>query len=408
MAGLLVTDSKYKFIPPHESRIWPRFLGWLTPRYLRRKCKISTIEVRGEHHITDLQSAGHSVLLTPNHCRMSDALVLQTLANRTRQPFYIMASSHLFRGSRVLAWVIRRLGAFSVYREGVDRQAVEKGISILFKGERPLVLFPEGALSQSNDRLNTLQEGASFIARSAAAKLEKTNAANNTPGRRVYSVPVAIRYVFEGDIEKTAGEILAGIERRLSWRPLDGMSLVERIHRVGSALLSLKEEEYLGAAQSGPLDERLSRLIDQILNPLETEWLKSPGTGSVIVRVKELRRAILPEMIDGNLSETEMNRRWMQLSNAAFAQSLSLYPPHYVESRPTADRILETVERFNEHLNGDETPHGPMKVIIQVGKPIEVSGKRDRSAKTDPLLRSIEDSLYELLNETAAAAELAS
>ena len=71
-------------------------------------------------------------------------------------------------------------------------------------------------------------------------------------------------------------------------------------------------------------------------------------------------------------------------------------------AKPTAERILETVERFNEHLNGDETVHGPMKAIIQVGEPIEVNPKRDRSSKADALLQSVEQQLKQLLEVTAA------
>ena len=402
MTSVLVADSKYQFVPPHEGKLWPRLLGRLMPHFLRRKHGITEIEVRGDDAIGKLLASGHGILLAPNHCRMSDAIVLQSLSRKLRQPFFVMASSHLFRGSRLLAWLLRRLGAFSVYREGIDRQAVQKGIDILVEGRRPLVLFPEGALSQANDHLNELQEGVSFIARSAAAKLEKTTVESTASPRKVYTVPVVIRYVYEGDIEATAGAMLSSIEKRLSWKTQEGQCLVERIYRVGNALLSLKELEYLGQSHTGELDERLTRLIDHLLTPLEIEWLGGAKEGAVILRVKELRRAILPAMIDGNLAPAELDRRWKHLETAGFAQSLSLYPARYVASKPTAERILETVERFNEHLNGDETVHGPMKAIIQVGEPIEVSPKRDRSAKVDALMQSVEQQLKQLLDVTAA------
>ncbi len=402
MTSVLVADSKYQFVPPHEGKLWPRLLGRLMPHFLRRKHGITGIEVRGDDAIGKLLASGHGILLAPNHCRMSDAIVLQSLSRKLKQPFFVMASSHLFRGSRLLAWLLRRLGAFSVYREGIDRQAVQRGIDILVEGRRPLVLFPEGALSQANDHLNELQEGVSFIARSAAAKLEKTTVESSSSPRKVYTVPVAIRYVYEGDIEATAGAMLSSIEKRLSWKTQEGQCLVERIYRVGNALLSLKELEYLGQSHTGELDERLTRLIDHLLTPLETEWLGGAKEGAVILRVKELRRAILPAMIDGSLTQAELDRRWKHLETAGFAQSLSLYPARYVASKPTAERILETVERFNEHLNGDETVHGPMKAIIQVGEPIEVSPKRDRSAKVDALMQSVEQQLKQLLDVTAA------
>ena len=400
MTSVLVTGSKYKFIPPHESRFWPTVLGRFVPQYLKRKCGILDVEIRSAEKLSSLLKAGHGIVLAPNHCRMSDAILLQRLARYVRTPFFVMASAHLFRGSRSMSWLLRRLGAFSVYREGIDRQAVQKGIEILTEGKRPLVLFPEGALSNSNEHLNALQEGVSFIARSA--KLDKASQAGNTPDpRRVYTVPIAIRYLYMGDIEVSAGAMLTQIEKRLSWRPFEGQCLIERIYRVGHALLTLKEQEYLGQAQTGDIDERLRRLIDHLLVPQEQEFLGGPKEGSVIARVKELRRVLLPEMIEGTLLVSEMDRRWRLLTEASLAQSLSLFPARYVASRPTVDRILETVERFNENLWGDETPHGPMKAIIQVGEPIEVNPKRDRSSKVDALMQAIEQSLNELLKLSA-------
>ncbi|MEZ6041122.1 MAG: lysophospholipid acyltransferase family protein [Planctomycetaceae bacterium] len=406
MPSLLVTDSKYEFVPPHEGRIWPRILSWLAPGYLRRKYAVTEVEVRGAESLKQLHDQGHGILLAPNHCRMSDAIVLQSLSRQAELPFYVMASSHLFRGEKSLAWVLRRLGAFSVNREGIDRQALQKAIDILLEGLRPLVIFPEGALSQANDRLNALQEGVSFVARSAASKLEKSDNATEGFKRKVLIVPVAIRYLYRGNIEATAGDILSSIERRLSWKPFQSEDLVTRIYRVGNALLGLKELEFLGSTQSGELSDRLNHLMNHLLVPLETEWLNGPRDGSVIGRVKELRKAILPAMIDGELSPEEMNRRWKQLDDASFAQSLSLYPPQYVAGRPSVDRILETVERFNEHLNGDESAHGPMKAVVQVGQPIEVSAKRDRSVAGDPVMEAIERALNELLSQTASESPL--
>ncbi|MBL8811256.1 MAG: 1-acyl-sn-glycerol-3-phosphate acyltransferase [Planctomycetaceae bacterium] len=399
MPALLVTDSKYKFVPPHEGNFLPRVLSRVMAIFRRRKYCVDRVEIRGEETLAQLVKSGHGILLAPNHSRMTDAMVLQDLAMKIRQPFFIMASSHLFRGSKTLAWMLRGLGAFSVYREGIDRQAIQKSIDILSEAQRPLVLFPEGALSQANDHLNSLQEGFSFIARSAAAKIERSEA--NGSGRKIYTLPVGIRYVYEGDIEHAAGQMLGSIEQRLSWKVQQGQCLVTRIYRVGNALLSLKEQEYLGQSQQGELEERLERLINHLLVPLEQEWLGGPKTDSVILRVKELRRAIMPAMVDGNLAPEEMARRWKHLDDSNFAQSLSLYPARYVASNPTSERILETVERFNEHLNGDETPHGPMKAIVQIGEPIEVPAKRDRTAKSDPLLAAVEQQLTKLLGDTA-------
>lgn len=406
MAPLIVVDSKYQFVPPHRGTVWPRLLRPAVLTWLKYRQHITRIDVRGAERIDTLRQAGHGLLLTPNHCRMTDALVLQKLSAVLNQPFYTMASSHLFRGSRWLAWALRRMGGFSVYREGIDKQAIQTSVDILTRAERPLVIFPEGALSQANDHLQPLQEGVSFIARTAAARVAKEQSNPDRSPRRIYTIPIAIRYLFQGDAGETVGAILSGLESRLGWQPARRKSLVDRVTRVGDALLTLQEIEHLGSPQTGSLEDRLESLIDHLLQPLEGEWLRNTASGPVIARVKDLRRVIVPDMIDGDLTGAEMRRRWEHLRIAEFAQALSLYPARYVASCPTADRLLETVERFEEQLTGQTPVHGPRRVMIDVGEPLLVDPQRDRSASSDPLLQSLTESLSGLLSRSAGHSRL--
>lgn len=406
MPPLIVTESAYDFVPPHEGNIWPWLLSRYAIRLLRTQHGIASVEVRGAEKIESLLEQKHGLLLAPNHCRMSDALVLQHLTKATGQPFFVMASSHLFRGSGLMKWALRRLGAFSVYREGVDRQAVETAIDIMVQGKRPLVIFPEGALNQANDRLNALMEGVSFIARTAAKRVEKQNGEGNSE-RGVYVVPIAIRYLFKGDLDATVSPLLSDIERRLSWRTEAHSSLVDRIYKIGNALLGLKEIEFIGNPQDGSIADRLQNLIDHLLCPMEEEWIDGRNCGSVVNRVKELRKAIVPDMIQGedgdgeevHLAQQELDRRWRQLEDMELAQALSLFPKEYIASSPTVDRVLETVERIAENLSGEAQSHPPMTAIIQVGEPHQTSGKRDRKATADPVLSHLETQLTSMLTE---------
>lgn len=410
MPELIVTEGKYEFVPPHEGNLWPRVLWWYCMRLARKRYGITDVEIRGAERVTKLLEEKHSLLIAPNHCRMCDALVLQHLARDISQPLFFMASSHLFRGSGFLKWALRRMGAFSVYREGIDRTAIEKSISLLVEGKRPMVIFPEGALNQANDHLGALMEGVSFIAHAAARKLRRANKEAGTE-RGMYVVPIALRYLFQGDIDATVGPMLTDIERRLTWRPHENLPLVDRIYKLGGALLGLKETEYIGQPQSGTISERVQNLIDHLLFPLEEEWLEGRQEGSVVNRVKELRRMVVPDMIEeppedgdtkASLEKEELARRWQQLDDMALAQALSLFPREYVASNPTADRILETVERMAENLTGKDQAHPPMKAIIQVGEPFAVAGKRDRNAERDPLLQQLEDSLRGMLGELSS------
>jgi 1-acyl-sn-glycerol-3-phosphate acyltransferase len=398
--SVVVTDSAYKFVPPHRGDRWPRLLSFLTPRFLKTRYGITRVEIRGEEKLRELRQAGHSVLLTPNHCRMSDPVVLLQMARRLQHSLFIMASSHLFHGNRLMSFTMRRVGAFSVYREGVDRQAVKTAIDILTEGRRPLVIFPEGALSQANDHLCALMDGVSMIARSAQRKLE-TETGPTEPNRRVVVLPVGIKYLYQGDVHATASPILSDIEERLLWGAQRDRPLMERVARVGSALLSLKEIEYLGQPQPGTIEDRQDRLINGVLNPIEEEWLNGGHATSVFERVRDLRRSIVPEMIEGGLSQSEIDRRWKQLSDIELAQAINSFPREYVASRPTVDRILETVERFAENLTGKEQNHRPLRAVVQIGDPIDVDGRRSRGADSDPLIAGIADQLRTMLNSLA-------
>ena len=111
---------------------------------------------------------------------------------------------------------------------------------------------------------------------------------------------------------------------------------------------------------------------------------------------------ILPEMVHGQTNEAERQRRWRQLADIYLAQQLSSYPPDYIAVQPSVDRLLETLERFEEDLTDRARVHGHLKVVIQVGEAIEVSLERDRAVKVDPLMTRLERDLQNMLDQLAA------
>ena len=156
------------------------------------------------------------------------------------------------------------------------------------------------------------------------------------------------------------------------------LPLLERIGKVGTALLSLKEIEYFGAPQPGDFGERLNRLLNRLLSPLEVQWCAGRHDGDAMARVKRLRSAILPEMVTGDLTEAERAERWRHLADVYLVQQLHCYTGDYLDD-PTPERILETVERYEEDLTDVARPHFPIRTIIVVGDAIEVSGARDHA-----------------------------
>lgn len=399
----IIIEKPYEFIPPVRGTFWSTVIKLfnLHAIYLRRAEGVVKHEVRHVERLRASLDAGHGILITPNHCRYADPIVMGWLAQAANCHFYGMASWHLFHVNRFMTWAMRSMGAFSIYREGVDRKAIELGIDILTTGERPLIIFPEGAVSRTNDRLHALLDGVAFVARTAAKKR-----ARREEGGKVVVHPVAIKYLFGGDIAQVADEVLTEIEERFTWPPQRQRTLMQRIAHVGTALLCLQELQTFGATQQGSLEERLTGLINGLLQPLEREWLGEEKTGPVVPRVKNLRMKMLPEMVQGKLDAEERQRRWNQLADIYRAQQVSCYPPDYLVELPSVDRILETLERFEEDLTDRVRVHGSLTTVMDVGEPIEVGLKRDRKAKVDPLMAEIETRLQGMLNELAKESQM--
>lgn len=394
----IVIDKPYVPVPPHRGRLWAWLLRMYAPRLLRRKYGVVGVKCLHSERLAASVRAGHGVMIAPNHCRDEDPFLLAFLSREVGSHFFLMASWHIFMQDRLQAFLLRRGGAFSVYREGIDRAAVSTAVDILATAERPLVIFPEGFVSRTNDELNELLDGTALIARTAAKKR-----AELTPPGKVVVHPVAIRYRFEGSVDKAAAGVLDEIETRLTWRTQGERPLKERIARVGKALLSLKEMEYLGEARPGSIGTRIATLTDAILAPLEKEWLGKAREDGVPARVKRLRTAILPEMAKDLVDEGERQRRWKHLADLYLALQLFHYPPDYLASDPTPERLLETVERFEEDLTDRVRVHGNLHATVTVGEAIEASTTRESRGGNDPLMEQIQGQLRGMLGLGAAS-----
>ena len=392
----IVSEKPYRFVPPYHPRFWAEMMQLFLPGYLARSWGIEHVVFHNVERLHSSLAAGHGIVLAPNHTRLCDPFVMGRLQRPAGTPFFQMASWHLFMNGGWQAWMIRRLGAFSVFREGMDRSAINSAIEILVLAERPLVIFPEGVMSYANDRLNPLMEGATFIARTAAKRR-----ARNSPGGEVVIHPVAIKYRFHGDLRATIEPVIEEIEARLSWHPRRELTLLKRIAKLAEALLCLKELEYLGDPQPGSLDERQARLIEHLLRPIEAEWVGGEREGHVVARAKRLRAAILPGLSKGEISESENVRRWRQLADCQLAQQIALFPPGYVGPKSPPEHALETVERFDYDLTGKARIYRPLSATVQVGEAIVVKPQRDRNATSDPLLGAIEGQLNAMLEALA-------
>ncbi|MEY3459386.1 MAG: hypothetical protein RL215_2543 [Planctomycetota bacterium] len=391
----VVVEEEYKFVPPYRGR-WFSWLFrlWLKP-FLRRRYGLVRYEYEGLEHLRGSLRAGHGILLCPNHSRDSDPMLMGMLCRKVPCHVHSLASWHLFRQSRVEAAVIRLLGGFSIFREGVDREALGAAVDVVSTAGRPLVVFPEGVISRSNDRLLGLMDGVSFIARAAARRR-----AAQSPAGQVVIHPVGIRYELLGDIAESVGGVLSRLEERTFWKAHAHLPLRERIRRLALALLASREVEVLGDSRSGAMRPRIRHLISEVLCPYERRWLGGARRGDAVGRVKDLRAAILPELLRGGLTAEEKSERWRVLTDCYYVQTLSLYPEDYlddgVRGRLTSERLAETVHRLEEDLTDSISLRPEWGVRFRIGEAIAVDAGR-RARGEDPLMRQVREALLDLL-----------
>jgi hypothetical protein len=100
-------------------------------------------------------------------------------------------------------------------------------------------------------------------------------------------------------------------------------------------------------------------------------------------------------MAQGELPDAERARRWSLLADMYLAQQISCYPPDYLAGAPSPERLLETVERFEEDLTDAVRPL-PHRVVITVGDAIVVNPERLRGGP-DPVMTGIESQLKLML-----------
>ena len=401
----LIIEKPYKFVkPPRRSFVLWVVAGLRLYRiWLKSSENIYKYEVRHQHRIQASLDAGHSVLVAGNHCRNADPMAIGELLYVVSSYAYLMASWHLYHQDAFSGWMIKHLGAFSINREGMDKEAISFSIKTLVDGERMLVIYPEGSISRSNDFMHPFLDGTGFIARSAARKRQKLVDASNSG--KVVVHPVTFRYHFIGDFEACCEHSLQLLESHLNWTPQTKLPLLERIARVAGGLLAKREEQYLGAAQSGDYYDRIETLIIQILSAQEQKWKGEVQQGDYIPRVKALRPMIVPELTKGTLSPEETAIRRQDLYDLNFVQQLCYYPVDYLSGKTgkvTRERVIETLERLEEDLTDKITMPRRFKLVIEVLDAVEVPAEKlPRGAKSDPVMDEVRARLEANLAQSA-------
>ena len=371
----LRNDLPYTFRPP-QMRGWLRPLGLLVNRriHLARKYRIETIRDEGFEAVRELSDAGHSLMLAPNHSDHSDPHVIMELASRHGMRPYFMGAREIFEVSPGAGWALQSMGVFSVDRDGPDLSAIKTSISLLERGTDPLVIFPEGEIYHHHRRLDPLNEGVASILLKAATRL--------TESKRAFLVPVGLRFFHDPSVEATFRDRLSRLEDRIGWTPKPAMPLDQRVIRLATGVLALKETEYLGRAGTGVIQERLSQLCENMLATVEARYPRDAKAATPPERVRALRYRIRRRLLDAEKPPSPAEREILldDLDRVFTALQAHSYIGDYLSGDPTLDRRAEMIMKLEEDLLGFPIYPSARTARVTAGEPIPVSDMLDSGA----------------------------
>ncbi len=288
---------------------------------------------------------------------------------------------------------MQRCGCFSVDREGTDLQAMKTAVDILQSRPHPLVIFPEGDVYHTNDRLTPFRDGAAAIALMAARKSE----------RPIDVIPVAIKRWYTADPTPSMLNTIAHLEARLYWRPQTHLTLVQRILHLAEGLLSLKELEHLRTTQSGPLRERIQALAGLLLVRCEERYKIERTSAMLTERVKEVRRKIISdrESHAANATRLQLHQWNSDMDDMFLATQLYSYPGDYLIEHPSVERLAETLDKLEEDALGAIYPavRGPRDVLVQFDDVIELPRGKENRMSAAELTDRVEARVQSMLDE---------
>ena len=374
-------DTPYEYFPPRPSRFWIGLFK-LYNRFVYlpgAELRIRGVDVSCDPGWEQLSpEARRRCLFVPNHGTHADPQLLMETLRQQRCTSCFMAAYDVFQRDAFRAWIMQRSGAFSVDREGSDKQAMKTALEILKAGQYGLTVFAEGNVYLQNDRVTPFLDGTAFI----GLKAQKELGADHP----VYVIPVSMKATHARD---DAREVILQHLRELAevvGTELDsGVPIATELERIGILLLhQILERKEMGIALPDGLSlpERLDRVAEHLIAALETAMAVTPREGEGLLnRFRKLRRDIHQIRLDPEKADQhEQAASWAV--DAILAFRVLSYSGDYLGESPSLDRVGETVEKLCEdHYSRQMAPFGIRQGLVHLGAPIDLRDWMDRYAK---------------------------
>ncbi len=382
------SDQPYVDFPPRYSRFWAAVLLWFNRRrHLPHTLRVERVEVSGLDGLAAARRPGDRLLLLPNHPTHADAPIFYEALRQAGIRSHVMAAYDVFLRRRIDAWVMQRLGAFSVDREGSDQRAMKRAMQVLGEGRFALTIFPEGNVYLENDRVTPFNEGAAFLAVRALSAEADASAVD----RRVLAVPVAIKVTHTTDVRAALRQRVADLARELGLNVQVQDPPLEAMRTVGLAALRRNlRQRGLEPPDESELRPTIERAAGAVLAALERKLEIEPRPRETLHdRVRKCRRVIHETRTDPQRHvDHAVATTWAD--EAMLAYRILSYSGQYVAERGTIDRYAETIEKLAEDLYRRMMPPvGPRAAFVRFQEPIDVGGYIGEARRTREAVRAL-------------------
>jgi 1-acyl-sn-glycerol-3-phosphate acyltransferase len=378
-------DQPYTYTPPSYFAPTAWFLRTMNRLHrLPNTFRIKRFDLLGTEHAGVFQEPKTRVVIVANHSTHIDAPLLIEALRRVRVVPRTMAAYDVYLRGTIDAWVLRRLGCFSVDREASDKQALDEAARTIEEGKFPLALFPEGNVYLENDAVTEFQDGAALLAIRAAKSLAER-------GVRVVVLPVSIKLSHLTDCRGKLKQQIELLAKKTESIVAPQMTPADALTQIAwDALESFMMQLLQSPTRGQSWSETINRSAGQVLDGLELRMgAKSTPEDSLMDRVKRCRRQIHAVLVDeSRSSEHEIARQWADQAMLAFR--IASYSPRYVADHPTLDRIGEWVEKLYEDLHDAILPaYADRAAYVRFNAPIDVSERLASGAKQKQLIGQI-------------------
>ncbi len=387
------TDQPYQFVGP-QANVPIAALTRLLNRciHLPRTQKIVQLQVTNSVEPDVIGDPRTRLVLIANHPTHADASIMLEACRRVGIWPRFMASHDVFQRGMVHRFLLRHLGAFSVNRDGSERESLDCALRILRMppgwGKRPaLTIFPQGNVYLENDRVGEFLEGAAFLACRSAKE--------QTGDTRVLAVPVAIKATY-WQRDPARQEVIRRLERLETMLDIEspGDQILPRLTAVGLSALrrNLAHRGWPVPDEGLPLRLQIESAAVTVLDDLENKMnLAEQKSASIIDRIRRVRRGVHEIRTDpARIADHAAAGVWAD--HAMVALRIASYSGDYVAESLSLDRVSETVEKLEEDVTRTmPSPLAERHVFVNFGPPIDVSQVVQSVAKLRLAARELTD-----------------